>query len=206
MVQALIDELFMPAMNTSRVPGNIRPYVDQGIKRARDGDAVGVEEERYVGEVPVHIDRNPPYAGVTEFRPGYEGPTAERMGVSDRITDPKYAKRVAAHEARHVRSEKMLKYADVPQNAVTLIMESYAEYWEFKALMGAGRREEAEEILRTTPYPNAMQVGFAADRIYVSDRDGAKGYRAFIRDIFRNKSMASAVGNLARNIRGIYKR
>ncbi len=197
----LPDRMFMPVMNTSNLPRDVKPHVEEGIKRVRDGDPIGVEEERYVGEVPVHIDRNPPYAGVTEFRPSYEGPVAKRMGISDRIGNPKYAKRVGAHEARHVRSEKMLKYADISPDDVRLIMESYAEFGEFKALMKAGSREEAEEIIRTTPYPSAMKFGFAVDRTYVSERDGKRGYETFIRDIFRNRSMARTLDRLGQNIR-----
>src|SRR3989338_5518838 len=141
MVQALIDELFMPAMNTSGIPQNVRPYVDQGIEEVKREDPVGIEEERYTGSVPVHIDKNPPYKGVTEFRPGYEGPEAKRMGISDRV-HPSRAKRVAKHEARHVRSEKLLKYADVPRGIVTLITESYAEYGGIKAAVKEGKYDE----------------------------------------------------------------
>ena len=192
--------MFMPDMNTSGLPSDVRPHVEEGIRRARDGDPVGVVEERYHGSVPVHIDRSPPYAGVTEFRPSYEGPVANRMGISDRLS-PKFAKRVGAHEARHVRSEKMLKYADVSPGDVRLIMESYAEFGEFKALLKAGMRDEAEEIIRTTPYPTAMKLGFAVDKHYISNRDGKRGYEAFIRDIFRNMSMERTLDRLGENIR-----
>ncbi len=200
MVQALIDELFMPAVRTSGLPHNVRSHVEQGVEEVRREDPVGIENERYTGSVPVHIDRNPPYKGVTEFRPGYHGPEAKRMGISDRV-HPREAKRVAKHEARHVRSEKLLKYADVPQGITTLVMESYAEFGGMKAAEKAGNYAEARQIEETTPYKNAVRFGKVVDRNYVSDRDGKRGYEAFIRDIIRNRSMARTFGRLRENIK-----
>ncbi|MFH0836682.1 MAG: hypothetical protein V1870_00990 [Candidatus Aenigmatarchaeota archaeon] len=194
-------EIEMPAITTERIPTNIRPYVDQGIKEVRKEDRVGVYKERDTGVVPAHIDNNPPYAGVTQFNDDYrKGIEAKRMGFSNRLS-PKAAKRVAKHEGRHVISEKLLNYADLPRKLVTLIMESYAEYGGMIAAEKLGKYHESAEILKTTPYKSAVEFGRIADRNYVSNHDGKRGYATFIRDIQKNRSMAKTLRHLGQNVR-----
>ncbi len=192
---------YMPAADPSGVRYDQRPPALRGYNRVRSGDRMGVKEENE-GVVPMQTDANPQYAGVTEIRPDARGRhKARRVGISSRIKDPAYAERVGAHEARHVLSERMLDYADVHQGAATLLMETYAEFGEFKALLKEGKREQAEEILRTTPYPGAFKFGFLVDKYYKSDHDGTRGYEAFTRDVFTNRSMAKTLDNLKGNMR-----
>ena len=192
---------FMPAVSTEELPQDIREPVRRGIEEVRKEDPVGIIEERYDGKVPVGVDRNPPYAGVTEFSDNYRNPEARRIGISNRL-GPKTARRVAKHEARHVRSERLLRYKDVPERLAILIMESYAEYGGFKAAEKAGKIGEGYEILRNTPYPGAVKFGSMVDKYYISNYDKKRGYEAFIRDIQKNGSMAKTLTRLEDSIRG----
>ena len=199
---------FMPAMDVSPLPQDIRKPVKKGIEEVRKEDPVGITEERYHGSLPVQIDHNPPYAGVTEFEKGYDGrPKAKRMGISNKLTEYN-AKRIAKHEARHVRSEALLKYADLPQKLVTAIMESYAEFGQIKAAKKAGNHYEADEIITNTPYPHHIKLGIIIDKMYESNYDRKRGYEAFIRDIQKNQSMKLTLQRLGENIKndlGKYK-
>ncbi len=199
---------FMPQVDTTMLPRDIREPVRKGIEEVRKEDSVGIKEERYTGNLPVHIDHNAPYAGVTEFGKGYDGkPKAKRMGISNKLTEYN-AKRVAKHEARHVRSEALLKYADLPQKLVTAIMESYAEFGQIKAAKKAGNHYEADEIINNTPYPHHIKLGIIIDKMYQSNYDGKGGYETFIRDIQKNQSMKLTLQRLGENIKnnpGQYK-
>ncbi len=185
----------MPAILTDGLPKDIGAEVEEARREVANEDPVGVVEERYTGRVPVQIDDSESYAGITNVDAYSGDPVATRVGISNRVRR-KHAKRVTKHELRHVRAEKMLRYADVPQPFVTLIMEAYAEYGGIKAAKKAGNTTEIHEILRTTPYPEAIQFGVNVDRSYVSDRDGKRGFAAFVRDIYRNRSIAKTLGRL----------
>ncbi len=205
---------FMPSISTQHLPTETASHVRAAYNEVQGEPKVGIIEERYTGQVPITIDRKPPYAGVTEIRQvitqhGLDV-EATRMGISDSL--PTYQtlpngrvinakKRVAKHEARHIKSEKLTKYLDVDSHMGTLIMESYAEFGGMKANPG-----EKSEILLTTPYEPAIKFGLYADRFYRSAIDGAQGYAAFIKDIQRYKSAQLALANLGRNIRDAVNR
>jgi hypothetical protein len=196
------NKYHMPAMDLSDVKPDIKPDVYEGVEEVRREDPVGIEEERYNGRIPITIDNDDGYKGVTEIKGDYRGRTrAERIGISNRVSK-REAKRVAKHEGRHVRSEVLAGYGeDVSPWMRTLVMESYAEFGGMIAAIKAGKPEEAAEIQATTPYPQAVQFGKHVDKHYVSDIDGNRGYETFIRDIQRNKSMAKTLDNLSRNLR-----
>jgi hypothetical protein len=204
-------KLEMPAISTKSLPSETARYVDEAYREVKNEPRVGIIEERYHGDVPVHIDRKPPYAGVTEIRPvlrpqGME-PESVRMGISDSLPTYKelpngrvinYKKRVGKHESRHVKSEKLTKYLDVPRHLATLIMESYAELGGMIA-----NPKEKDEILLTTPYKEAIKFGLYAEKFYESTIDKSRGYAAFIKDIQRYKSAHMAIRNLGKNIKAM---
>lgn len=183
----------MPAIDTSGLPSETASAVKSAHDEVKSEKPL--LEERYVGSVPVHIDKgNVPYAGVTEFGP-YDG-KAKRVGINGRV-DKNYAKRVAAHELRHVKSEPLLKYSKgVDQKVVTLIMESYAEYAGIKDAKEKGKPYKENEIRKTSPYPQAIAFAEYVEKVYVSNHTNEKGYLAFINDIVRNKSMAKTLNSL----------
>ncbi len=203
--------LEMPAISTRALPRNIARYVEEGYREANTGTRLGIEEERNTGVVPIHIDRKPDYAGVTEFERVIKGNThdveAVRIGISDSIPTHvmrgnkviPYVKRVTGHEVNHMLSEKLLRYMDVTPHQRTLIMESYAEFRDI-------RKGKRDDVLLTTPYPGAIKFAYFVDRFYESERDGNTGYAAFIRDIQRYKSARTALENLGRNIRAAINR
>lgn len=208
-INSLIESLAMPRIRTDGVPdAETARHIREAYREVDAGPRVGIIEERNTGTVPIQLDRNPPYQGVTEFKPVYtpHGPDVRttRMGISDRLR--RYvrvgrrvinnAKRVGRHESMHVLSEKLLKYMDVTEHVGKIIMESYAEFGGMKA-----RPHERDDILLTTPYPPAVKFGMYANRFYESEIDGAQGYAAFIRDIQKYGSARSTLMNLGRNIR-----
>lgn len=200
----------MPAITTRALPSETARYVEEAYREIDTGPRVGIVEERNTGRVPVHIDRAPRYAGVTNFEPRYspgEGLDVEstRVGISDSLPTYvkignkrlNYKKRVARHEFRHVLSEKLLRYMDgLTDHQRTLIMESYAEFGGIK-----GKTEDKETVLLTTPYTPAVKFGYFVDRFYKSKRDGKEGFATFYRDIQRYKSARMALQNLGENIR-----
>ena len=200
----------MPAITTGALPSETARYVEEAYKEIDSGPRVGVVEERTTGRIPIHIDKKPPYAGITHFEPRYstrEGLDVEstRVGISDSLPTYvdigkkriNYKKRVARHEFRHVLSEKLLKYmTDLTDHQRTLIMESYAEFAGIK-----GKTEDKETVLLTTPYTPAVKFGYFVDKFYKSKRDGKEGFAAFYRDIQRYKSARTALANLGENIR-----
>src|SRR3989338_1012142 len=186
-------QLEMAAIDTSAVDSNTASYVKQAYDAVRREDPVGVMNERDVGTVPVHLDPvSSPYAGVTEFNPYYDGPRAKRVGINRKVG--RGARRVAEHEFRHVRSEPLLKYMDVPEHQARLIMESYAE---FAGITNGKKRE----IMNTTTYVGEIKFAYAVDSFYKSDFDGATGYKAFIKDVQRYASARKALVQLGRSIR-----
>lgn len=199
----------MPTIATTALPSETARYVDEAYREIDTGPRVGIVEERTTGKLPIHIDRKPPYAGVTHFEPVYtkSGMDVEsvRVGISDSLPTYvnigtkrlNYKKRVARHEFRHVLSEKLLRYMDdLTDHQRTLIMESYAEFAGIK-----GGTEDKETVLLTTPYTPAVKLGYFIDTFYKSERDGKAGYAAFIRDIQKYKSAKMAITNLGRNIK-----
>src|SRR3989338_9132284 len=109
--------------------GNLPPdygrYVEQAYKEVQTESPRLPEEGN--GAVPVYIHDTKEYAGVTEIMP-YHTPWgiethAKSIGIS-RHVPREDIKRVAKHELRHVKSEKMLKYADLHPGLVRFIMES----------------------------------------------------------------------------------
>ena len=203
-------QLEMPTITTKALPSETARFVDEAYREIDSGPRVGVIEERNSGRLPIHIDRNPPYAGVTHFEPRYstsEGLDVEstRVGISDSLPTYvdigkkriNYKKRVARHEFRHVLSEKLLKYmSDLTDHQRTLIMESYAEFAGIK-----GKTEDKETVLLTTPYTPAVKFGYFVDIFYESKRDGQRGYAAFIRDIQLRGSAKKVLRDLGGNIR-----
>ncbi len=201
----------MPAIRTTALPGETARYVEEAYREIDAGPRIGIIEERNTGKIPIHIDRKPPYAGVTHFEPRYstsKGLDVEstRVGISDSLPTYvdigkkrlNYKKRVARHEFRHVLSEKLLKYmSDLTDHQRTMIMESYAEFAGIK-----GRTEDKETVLLTTPYTSAVKFGYFVDTFYKSEKDGKAGFSAFIRDIQKYESAKAALDNLGRNIRG----
>lgn len=190
---------YMPGIAPdSSVPGDLVHQIRQAHEEVKREPRVGIVEERNYGRIPVQIDRNPPYLGVTEFKPTYENGrpriTAGRVGINSNVRG-KRAKRVAKHELRHVLSEALTNYMDVGHHTRTLIMESYAEFGGMQAAP-----HERDEILTTTPYTPAIKFGMYVDRFYRSE-DGARGYAAFIRDIQRNRSARRTLQHLGSNIK-----
>lgn len=186
-------QLEMPAIDTSAVDSNTADYVRKAYDAVIKEDPVGIMSERDVGTVPVHLDPvNSPYAGVTEFHPYHDGPRAKRVGINRKIG--RNARRVAEHELRHVRSEALLKYMDVPDHQARLIMESYAEFAGIK-------NGKKGEILRTTPYTGEIKFAYAVDSFYRSEFDGATGYKAFIKDVQRYGSARKALVQFGRSIK-----
>ncbi|MBI2173453.1 MAG: hypothetical protein HYT73_04605 [Candidatus Aenigmarchaeota archaeon] len=98
---------YMPGIAPdSSVPGDLVHQIRQAHEEVRMEPRVGITEERHYGRIPVQIDRNPPYLGVTEFKPTYEN-------GRPRIT--------------------ATNYMDVGHHTRTLIMESYAEFGGMQA-------------------------------------------------------------------------
>ncbi|MDI6722819.1 MAG: hypothetical protein QMD97_04635 [Candidatus Aenigmarchaeota archaeon] len=192
--------LYMPAIAIdSGIPDDTVHQIRKAYKEVKEEPDIGIIEKRYDGSIPVQLDNNPPYLGVTEFGAyhGRNGPDigARRIGINRKVKG-KQAKRVTKHELRHAKSESLLKYMDVTDHMRTLIMESYAEFGGMKAA-----RHEKPEIIFTTPYTPAIKFGITADKFYKSDIDGAEGYAAFIRDIQKNKSARYTLLQLGRNIK-----
>ena len=188
-------QLEMPAVDTSAVDVNTAAYVKEAYAAVKGEDPVGILSERDMGTVPVYIDpANSPYAGVTEFKPHYNGPRAHRVGINRGVPNRR-VRRVAEHEFRHVRAEELLKYMDdVPDHQARLIMESYAEF----AGIANGKKKE---IVHTTPYIGEIKFAYAVDSFYKSELDGSTGYRAFIKDVQRYGSAKKALTRLGRSIK-----
>ncbi|MBI2579511.1 MAG: hypothetical protein HYW27_01280 [Candidatus Aenigmarchaeota archaeon] len=97
---------YMPGIAPdSSVPSDVVHQIRQAHEEVRMEPRVGIVEERNYGRIPVQIDRNPPYLGVTEFGPGYDGGrrriTASRIGINSNVG--KRAKRVAKHDNGVIR-------------------------------------------------------------------------------------------------------
>ncbi len=187
----IMPVLEMPAVNTDYLSREDSDYVRKALDEVRGEDTVGIQEEPF-NSLPIYIHDEKEPLGYTKI--GYDrryGIIPTEIGISRHA---KNKKRVVKHELRHARSTKLLKYADVPEPLARLVMESYPEYGGIIA----SRDREKEEILSTTPYGNAIQFGVIVDKYYMSNRDGKKGYAAFIRDIYRNKSMAMTFQTLER--------
>jgi|GEM_PF-3123083 len=201
-----VEELFMPAISTSTLSGTTASSVIGAYNDVRTGPRHGIRKERDSGVISITMDRNPPYAGVTEFRPVYTEtgvePRAVRIGISDSIPRSltlttgetiNYTRRVTRHEAKHALSEKLLEHMDVSPRMATLLMESFAEYTELKD-------GQKKEVLATTPYQGALKFGYMVDMFYNSRQNG-KGFSAFVADIQDYRSAKSALTNLGRNIK-----
>jgi hypothetical protein len=189
------DVLEMPAVVTDNLSSNAEAYVKKATDEVRNEDSHGLEE-RYDGHIPVYIHDSPNPAGYTKFSPS----GAEYVSISRHVPEKKIA-RVAKHEMRHVRAERLMKYADVDEKTARLIAESYAEYVGIK---NAKSKDEAIDIIATTPYLGAVKFACAVEQHYKSAIDGKEGYRAFIRDIFKNKSMYKTIARLDKCLKAGY--
>jgi hypothetical protein len=194
--------LTMPAVDVSPI-ANSHAAVAREVQKAYaevERESPPLPGERYHGSVPVSIHDTKDYAGVTRFgrvyRVGGIDVEAEEVGISRYVPLHK-VKRVAKHELRHVKAEKLLMFADVPEHLARLVIEAYAEY---DGIMH-GTREEAREIEHTTPYPVMVKFARYVDNYYQSECTGRKGFAAFVNDIYKTKSMRAALQNLGRNIR-----
>ena len=190
-------QLEMPEIDTKAVDEGTAGYVRRAYKAVVREHPVGIlpQNERSIGTVPVEIDRpDAPYAGVTEFKPDYNGRArARRVGINARARG-RHAQRITEHELRHVRSEGLLNYMDVSEHQARLIMESYAEF------AGISNGKE-REIVHTTPYAGHVKFAYAVEGFYKSEFDDATGYKAFIRDIQLYESARGALKQLGRSIR-----
>ncbi len=195
--------LTMPAVDVGAIANSHADVAHEVKKAYREvkAESPSLPEERYHGSVPVTVHDTRAYAGVTRFEPVYRGDgtvdvEAKEIGISRYVPLDK-VKRVAKHEIRHMKAEKLVKFADVPEHLARIVIESYAEY---DGIMH-GTPNEAREIEHKTPYPVMVKFAKYVDKYFVSERDGKRGYATFIRDIYRNQSMRATLENLGRNIR-----
>ncbi len=185
----------MPSIDTEHIPSDVEHYVKRAYDAVKNEDSL--PEEGYE-TVPVYIDNTRQYAGVTHI---HKNGHASRVGISEYVgRDPVKIERVAKHEFRHAKAAKLVKYADVHEDVATLVMEGYAEYEGIRSALKKGNTKEANEIMKSTPYPYAVFIAQTADKVYKSEIDGKKGYRTFIRDIYKYKSMNAALQNLKKNV------
>ncbi|MBI2578251.1 MAG: hypothetical protein HYW26_00920 [Candidatus Aenigmarchaeota archaeon] len=186
-LRGMLRGLLMPSLDTSGLPYDVRSSVERSFRKINQEDDLGVGDKPENSRVPVVVYENGP-PGVTGFQydPIRDAVKVPVMGFNRRLPSHLRPQRVTDHETRHVRSRRLLKSADVPQPLATLFMETYAEYGGWLNEDGNGRRE----IETTTPYREALAFGDLVNRYYVSPHDGKEGFKPFIRDTVRYRSMS----------------
>ncbi|MBI4014469.1 MAG: hypothetical protein HY365_00770 [Candidatus Aenigmarchaeota archaeon] len=188
------NAVYMPAL---RADGYLQEAIDAIARSVSEEDALGVNRIEG-GEIPfiVYPETNP--LGVTGFD---EDGNPVMMGVSSSVLRS-YDKleRVLRHEMTHADSAALLKYADVPDYLARAIIEGYAEYRAMR-----NHPEQAREILSDTPYGKEIAIAQEIEHSYVSE-DGARGYRAFMKDVMEHESMAYALRQLERSINDLQGR
>lgn len=108
----------------------------------------------------------------------------------------KITKLTTEHELGHVQSSKLAK-GENPGYDTTAVMESVTTYAKHKTAKRLGKREKAEMIKRTNPYPKAWRLGEVADWAPYSGPSG-EGYAAFIQDA-HSEPFYKPLGRLAKS-------
>ncbi len=108
----------------------------------------------------------------------------------------KIAKLTTGHELVHAQSSRVAKGEDINEDGVS-VMESITTYAMHKTAKILGKKEKAELIKRTNPYPKAWALGEVADWAPYNGPSG-EGYAAFIQDA-HSEPFYKPLGRLAKS-------
>ncbi len=162
--EGLIGQLFMPAIDTSRVSdGDIRRAIERGYQKAKTAYP-RIKGERDDRTIPVTLDHNAvtpegiPYKGVTqlgvEYRGGRPRVAPKRIGINARLP-PEDAEEVTEHEALHAKlmdnEVDLSQYMDVHPTINHLIQEAFTEYSRVWRARKEGDERKVFEIFAKAP-------------------------------------------------------
>jgi len=135
------------------------------------------------GVLPVYHTKLNDALGLTAFS---EDRKPVYVAISKDIPEDKLP-RVCAHELDHIKSSILIKYMDLPEPWSEILIEGYPEFRRYNYWKKLGELENAKNVIRESPYKEALFLANLIDQYYVG-KEGV-GYRAFIKDIKREKSV-----------------